>query len=539
MIETFDYVVVGGGHNGLAAAATLTEQGRSVCVLEKLDIPGGLSASHAYLPEAPDHLLSLGAMDDMFMAQTPLAAQMRLTDHGYAAIPLDHPYGWIDEDGATLLLWRDVRKAIEEIRYFSPKDARTYAALQGPFNWIMDLVDVLFVQHPSAWGKRDFARYVLRHRPDRATRRLLGDLAANNAFEWISETFESDAVRGLWAYWASMIGPADAIGSGAYVLGFAPVHRGPGVVRPRGGMSGLVRALQGVLEKNGGELRLGAPATEILVEDGRAVGVRLVDGQRLEARHGVLSNLAPQVTFGALVAEEHLSRTMHNRIAMVPSNSIKVAAFKIDAALGGRVGFPAAERRRAARDGEDIRTTTLMTGTLEDHIAHMNAMRVGLNVENPPVYLAVLSAVDPSVAPDGGDVLYLHSNAPLRPDGGWEHAKAAYADQVWSSASRFVGGLETEIGRVVTTPADFEQRFGAPGGAFFHVDMLVNRLGALRPARGLGGYDTPVPGLYLAGASSHPSGGVTGWPGRLAAQHALRQEGRMNLGHVQIAGTRN
>ncbi len=70
----------------------------------------------------------------------------------------------------------------------------------------------------------------------------------------------------------------------------------------------------------------------------------------------------------------------------------------------------------------------------------------------------------------------------------------------------------------------FEQRFGAPGGAFFHVDMLVNRLGALRPARGLGGYDTPVPGLYLAGASSHPSGGVTGWPGRLAAQHALRHE---------------
>ncbi|KAA1421869.1 NAD(P)/FAD-dependent oxidoreductase [Nocardioides humilatus] len=524
MIETFDYVVIGGGHNGLAAGATLAESGRSVCVLEKLDLPGGLSASHAYLPEAPDHLLSLGAMDDMFMAQTPFADQMRLADHGYATIPLDHPYGWIDEEGETLLLWRDVRKAIDEIRYFSRADARTYADLQGPINWVMDLVDQLFVQHPSAWGKRDFARYLMRHRPDKATRRLLGQLATLNAFEWIDETFESDAMRGLWAYWSSMIGPTDAIGSGAYVLGFAGVHRGPGVLRPRGGMSGLVRAMQGVLEQHGGELRLDAPVAEILVEDGRAVGVRLADGTIVQARKGVLSNLAPQVTFGPLLAPEHLTRTEHNRVAMVPSNSINVAAFKIDLAAGGRVGFPAAELRRARRDDADVRKATLMSGTLEDNIAQMRAMRVGLTIDTPPVYMAVLSAVDPTIAPEGGDVLYLNANVPLRPDGGWETAKASIADTVWKSAQRFLGGTDTEIGRVVTSPADFESRFAAPAGAFFHVDMLVNRLGPGRPARGFGGYDTPVAGLHLAGAASHPSGGVTGWPGRLAAQHALRQE---------------
>ncbi|OLL73450.1 Beta-carotene ketolase [Pseudonocardia sp. Ae168_Ps1] len=523
-MESFDYLVIGAGHNGLTAGATLAEQGRSVCVLERLDIAGGLSPSHPHLPHAPDHLLSLGAMDDMFMAQTPLARQMRLAEHGYATIPLSHPYGWVDPDGETLLLWHDVSRAVEEIRHFSPADARTYDELQGPINWIMDLVDVLFVRHPSAWRPRDLGRHLLRHRPDRATRRLIGALLTHTAFEWISETFESDAMRGLWAYWSNMIGPADAFGSGAYVLGFAGVHRGPGVLRPRGGMSGLVAALRSVLESHGGQVRLSAPVAGILVEEGRAAGVRLESGEVIGAHCAVLSNLAPQITFGRLTAPEALTRAEHNRLAMVSSNSSGPAAFKIDIASAGRLTFPAAEARRARRDDTDVRRTTLMTGTLEDHIALTNAARVGLTVDAPPVYMAILSATDPSIAPEGGDVLYLHSPVPLRPDGGWQEAEHRYSDGIWHSALRFLGGEEHEIGRAVTSPADFEDRFAAPAGAYFHVDMLIDRLGALRPARGFGGYDTPVTGLYLAGAAAHPSGGVTGWPGRLAARHAIRQE---------------
>jgi phytoene dehydrogenase-like protein len=93
-----------------------------------------------------------------------------------------------------------------------------------------------------------------------------------------------------------------------------------------------------------------------------------------------------------------------------------------------------------------------------------------------------------------------------------------------ASAERFLGGLDAEIGRVVHTPLDFESRFSTPKGAYFHVDMTPMRLGMNRPARGLGGFRTPVRGLYLAGAGTHPGGGVSGWPGRLAAQTALREE---------------
>ena len=119
-METIDYIVIGAGHNGLCAAATLAERGRSVCVVERLPVLGGLSASYPYLADAPEHKLSIGAMDDLFMAQTPLAKQMRLADFGYDTVPLAHPYGWMNEDGDTLLLWGDFARTLDDIRYFSP-----------------------------------------------------------------------------------------------------------------------------------------------------------------------------------------------------------------------------------------------------------------------------------------------------------------------------------------------------------------------------------------------------------------------------------
>jgi phytoene dehydrogenase-like protein len=524
MSESWDYIVVGAGHNGRCAGATLAEQGRSVCVVDQLPVLGGLSASFPYIGDAPDHLLSLGAMDDMFMAQTSLAADMRLDQYGYAPIPLEHPYGWMNEDGDTLLLFRDFERTVKDIRYFSPKDAETYAKLRKAFDFVLDLQDHLVPRHPGSVSKRELLKLILKLRPDRETRSTLWRMFSMNVFELINETFESDPMRGLWAYWTSMVGPADYEGTGVYLIAFHGVHRGRGVLRPTGGMTNLVEAFAGVLKRFGGEVRLGQRVERILVDAGRAVGVRLADGAELRARNGVLANPAPQVTLGELLEDGVLDRETATKVKLIPANSVNAAAFKIDMAVAGRVGYPQAEAKRKRRDGADIRRTTFMTGTLEDHIEQMYAMKRGENVPTPPVYMAVLSASDESIAPEGQDVLYLHSNVPARPNGGWEQNKDQYTQEITASANRFLGGLDAEIGRVVHTPLDFERRFGTPKGAYFHVDMTPMRLGMNRPARGLGGFTTPVRGLYLAGAGTHPGGGVSGWPGRLAAQTALREE---------------
>jgi phytoene dehydrogenase-like protein len=238
----------------------------------------------------------------------------------------------------------------------------------------------------------------------------------------------------------------------------------------------------------------------------------------------VLSNPAPQATLGELLEDGVRDRDTATKVRLIPANSVNAAAFKIDVAVGGALSYPTAQAKRKQRDQADIRRTTFMTGTLEDHVEQMYAMKRGENVATPPVYMAILSACDATLAPDGQDVLYLHSNVPAPPVGGWESQKEPYTEAITSSAKRFIGGLDAEIGRVVNTPLDFERRFGTPKGAYFHVDMLPMRLGMNRPARGLGGYRTPVKGLYLAGAGTHPGGGVSGWPGRLSAQTALADE---------------
>jgi phytoene dehydrogenase-like protein len=521
---TWDYIVIGAGHNGLSAACTVAEQGRSVLVLDQLPFVGGLSASRAWVPEAPEHLLSVGAMDDMLMAQTSLTADLGLERHGYVPVPLEAPYGWINEDGDTLLLFRDFERTLRDIRRFSAKDAQTYAELKPLLDMIMDLTEKLVTSHPSeGMSKRDLVRLALKLAPDRKARAVLAKMLQLNVFEMINETFESDAMRGLWGYWTSMVGPADMDGTGVYLMAYHAVHRKQGVLRPRGGMTGLMNAFVSFLESHGGEVRTEQSVERVLVEGGRAVGVRLSDQAELYAQHGVLANCAPQVVLGELLDDGVLDRKTTNKVAMIPANAVNSAVFKVDFAVGGRVGYPAGEARR--KDGFDIRRTTLMTGTLEDHMQHLKSLKVGLNVKVPPVYMAVLSASDPTIAPDGQDVLYLHSNVPADPVGGWtEETKRVYTEQIIVSAQRFLGGLEAEIGRIVHTPRDIETRFRAPKGAYFHVDMGPMRLGVNRPARGLGGYKTPVRGLYLAGAGAHPGGTINGWCGRLAARVAMQDE---------------
>lgn len=519
----WDYVVVGAGHNGLSAGCTLAQAGRSVLLVDQLDWVGGLSASLPWVSDAPDHLLSVGAMDDMLMAQTSLTEDLGLRRYGYEPIPLDAPYGWLGDDGETLLLFRDFERTLQDIRRFSPADARTYAEIRPTLDFIMDLAEKLVTHHPSDLSKRDLVRIALKLAPDRRSRKLLAQMLQTNVFEMISETFESDAMRGLWGYWTSMLGPADLDGTGVYLMGFHATHRKNGVLRPRGGMSGLMSAFRGLFEANGGQVRLGQRVEQILVEDNRAVGVRLADGTELRARRGVLTNCAPQVALGELLEPGVLDKRMSLKVSMLPSNEVNTAAFKIDVAVGGRVGYPLGESRR--RDGFDIRRTTLMTGTLEDQIAALHAMKRGTQISPMPVYMAVLSASDPTIAPDGQDVLYLHANVPAAPIGGWTaETKDRYTADIIASANRYLSGLDAEIGRVVHTPQDFEDRFSTPRGNYFHVDMNPTRLGMNRPAKGLGGYRTPVDGLYLAGAGAHPGGTVNGWCGRLAAQTALGNE---------------
>lgn len=280
-------------------------------------------------------------------------------------------------------------------------------------------------------------------------------------------------------------------------------------------------AMGAYADDRGAEIRTGARVAEVLVSGNRAIGVRLADGTGIDVRRGVLAAIPPQTAYGCLLAEGVLDSATRAKVANLPASGNNSATFKVDVALSGRVTYRNGARKRAKIDDFDIRKTALMTGTFDGNIRQLRAIRVGESLETPPVYMAVLTANDESLAPPGQEVVYLASNVPAQPRDGWDKAKPWFSESIMRSVAAHLDGFDAEIGRIETSPADFGEQFATPNGSYFHVDMTPLRLRMNRPARGLGGYRSPVEGYYHAGAGSHPGGGVSGWPGRLAAETPL------------------
>ena len=191
LYDTYDYIVVGGGHNGLSAACTLAASGATVLVLEQRPHLGGLANSGAFCPEAPDHILSLGAMDDMFMSCTSFISDLDLHRYGYRSAPVEAPYGWIGEDGSTLLLFHDLNRTLAEVRRFSTADARSYAELQPALSWIFEALSTVMPHHPAQLPKAELGKLMLKLAPSRTIRRQLGRIMSHNLIDLMAEDRKS------------------------------------------------------------------------------------------------------------------------------------------------------------------------------------------------------------------------------------------------------------------------------------------------------------------------------------------------------------
>lgn len=518
--ESVDFIVVGGGHNGLVAANYLARGGASVCVLEQRPYLGGMAASHAHIPAAPRHLLSKGAIDAVFIKTTGILDDLALAGQGLRLIPIDPGYGWLGDDGETLGIFSSAERTANDISRFSAADAKTYLDLQHAFSVMLNLQAPLFAKAATAIGPLDLAKAALRVIGDRESRRVLGRLASASAYEAIAASFGSDPLRSLFAYWTEIACPADIDGSGIYLASLSLIHR-YGCSRPQGGMGGLIDALEQTLHRRGGNIAVGTEVERIVVEQGRASAVRLRDGRSIDARRGVLASCAPQRLYGQLLDARLIADNSRARLPFMPANSSNMCPFKLDMALSVRPQFGKAQALRTARDGLDVGATSWMTGSFADHLDHAAALRRGEMGRRPPIWMTVLSHADASLAPEQQGVAYLYSSAPMTPAAGWDHEGPRLAQALLMQAQQHLDGLQQEIGRCITTPADFERQYGTPRGCLYHVDMLPTRLALARPAVGMGGSRSEIAHLYLAGSGSHPGGGVFGMPGKLAAEAAL------------------
>ena len=511
-----DVVVVGGGHNGLVAGCYLARAGLKVVVLDKNDRLGGMTMSGALVAGAPDHVISPGAYENVYLRAGGVSEDLGLARHGYREHDSDG-WAWLGAGGESICFRRGVEETARDIARFSAADGRAYTELMRVALKVMELQDAYGAGSPTRPGWRVFLQAARTMTGDRGVRSALAGMITGTAADAISSTFQSDEVRGAFASIATILGSPTADGSGVAMLGPATLHhRGAG--RPVGGMGGLVAALAECLRAHGSETRTGARVVRVITQGGRAAGVELEGGEVVAASRGVLTAIPPQRVPDLAAG---LDRKVAERLRAAPANAAGIATFTVNLALSGRLELPA-----HAREDVDLRRPALFNGTFDEVLAACDAASRGELPEVPTWWAAILSAVDPTQAPDGQDVLQAYCPAPVVPHGGWAAARETASERLLDRVATALPGVgELELGRFVESPEDLTARTGTVNGCLYHVDHLPTRMGPLRPALGAGGYRTAVKGLYLSGAGTHPSGGVSGLPGKHAAAALLKDLG--------------
>src|SRR5581483_5695063 len=282
-----------------------------------------------------------------------------------------------------------------------------------------------------------------------------------------------------------------------------------GVLRPIGGMQAVPDALLGYLREHGGDVLTGTVVETITMHGGRASGVVLSDGRTVTARLGVISACDPRQTLTQLVPGASLPRRVTSRAARLPANATGNGWLKTDLALDTQVTLTVHEKWRG--DGLDLRRPALMVGEMDNARRGYREAAAGRipAAEDMLVWCFCPTGIDPSQAPTGQDVMYLSTpSVPVHPLGGWEQDEGPATAKLLVQAGQYYDtGLDGVVGQRIENPEGLARRLRVSNGCYFHVDFTPARSGPLRPAIGLGGYRTPLAGLYLAGAGTHPGGG--------------------------------
>jgi phytoene dehydrogenase-like protein len=510
-----DVIVVGGGHNGLATAAVLAGRGLKVVVTEARDIIGGAAVTDELLPGFRISTLAHAAQP-----AGQLLTELRLAEHGLELINPD-PYLFAPlPDGRSLVLERDAEATMKSIAAFSADDANRYAEFCATVSRVRSFAADLMantppdIENPSnadLWSMLTMGRR-FRGLGKKDAYRLLR-WAPMSAADFVSEWFQSEPLRAALAaggIFGTALGPRSA-GSAAVLMMRAST--GDGQQRlVRGGLGSLTAALGSAARAAGAEIRTNAEVRRINVSNGRATGVTLASGEKLDSQV-VVSNADPRRTLLGLLDPLELDPGFLARLRNYRSAG---TVAKINLALSRLPNFAA-----------DARTLSgfIHIGPDLDYLERAyDASKYGEWSPNPYLQVSIPSLSDPTLAPSGAHVMSVNAQyAPyhLRHTS-WASSASAFADTVIDTLSRYAPDIRSRIlHREIITPHDMETKYGLTGGHIFHGELALDQLFTMRPMLGWARYRTPVAGLYLCGSGTHPGYGVSGLSGLNAAREIL------------------
>lgn len=514
----FDYIIIGGGHNGLVCAAYLAQAGQRVAVLEKFSILGGYITTEE-IEDAPGYKLNVGAMEHIGIFDTPIIEDLNLEAHGLDYIFREEMYLFPFLDGTDIPFYQSIDRTAEAMAEISPRDAQVYPDFMEFSGAFLGILGAVSFGPPPSFGELAAMMDV---DVGIDTDRLLWVLLTS-PWAVLDSWFEHPKVKAALGYYGAHTQTAPSQPGAGYAPFIMVGSHLSGVARPRGGSGKLNDALAGAIATYGGTVRTGAEVAEIVIEDGRAVGVKLQDGEGVTAAKGVISSIDARRVFLDLVDEAHSPPELRRRLRTVRVSRTNISEFKIDAALSGSLDWSRFPR------GNDFRVGMhLLCPSLEYLDAVFADIHRGVTPEEPAMMVGTASELDPSLAPEGGETLWLSCFAPFqRKDGrSWDDAKGEFAEHALDRLCLYAPNARDVIGvMTVTSPLDWHRRTGSIRGNPNHLDMTLDQILGYRPLPELSDYRTPVRGLYLTGSGTHPGGGLSGNPGYNTAQIVMQDLG--------------
>src|SRR5687767_11775392 len=523
MTITYDAVIIGAGHNGLVCAAYLARAGKKVLVLERREQVGGAAMTEEVFPGFRFSVFSYVVS----LLRPEIIRDLELPRHGLHILPLESTVTPL-ENGDYLGQWNDHDQNRRELARHSLRDAEAYDEFGLMLHQMARAIKPLLAMAPpnptsfsfsELMGMKRLAEHFRSLGPGRfhALHKLLTMSAADYLDEWF-ETEALKATKSASGIIGTFLGPRSP--GTAYVLLHHYMGEIDGVFRAwgfaKGGNGSVSAAIAAAARVNGAEIRAGAPVARVRLENGRATGVVLENGDELRASV-VVSNADPRRTFMQLVGEAHLPDEFAQAIR---NFKFRGSSGKVNLALSGLPNFTC-----LPGVGPHLRGAISISPSIDYLERAYDDAKYGEFSRKPYMDVIIPSMIDPGMAPPGKHVMSCFVQyCPYRINGGWDDAKReAFGDAVVDTLAEYAPNLKSAIlHRQVLTPFDIEKTIGLTEGNIFQGELALHQLFFLRPLPEWAKYRTPVRGFWQCGAGTHPGGGIMGASGRLAAQEILR-----------------